>query len=433
MTQPVIFPAANVASSTGTLPALENSPELQGATEAFSGLLALLSGSLGNPPVTGEVLQATIDSKQVADNGQDLPSEELIDGNNGESLPLLADTSIEILGIADKAPVTTVSAAIKIILVKEAPQEITIDETVDESSLEEESIIATGLPQTSIDTTIPPAIMQPLLTEQTKLEIPASGMLLQEQSVRHQGFNQLENRELISKQISLNVDAKEMDDALQTAKTISEELIKPVVRTATPPIDSSIIMQDLRRISTPVTGSEISNRHDLTSVLSAVQTMAPVPAQNSTQVLPSLSLNTPFQNAGWNQEVTDKIQWMVNQRIQGAEIKLNPAHLGPMEVKVQMQNDQVTVQFTAAHSIVRDALEAAIPRLKEMFENQGVQLADVDVSEDSFTHQRQAREENPTHNSTSTLENRAEQNIEEPSVERWSTPVSVAGRLDLFA
>ncbi|MEE9422537.1 MAG: flagellar hook-length control protein FliK [Gammaproteobacteria bacterium] len=429
MTQPVIFPAVNVASSTGTLPVVENSTELQGATEAFSGLLALLSGSLGNPPVTGEVLQVTIEGKQVADNGQDLPSEELIDGNNGESLPLLAGTSIEALEIADKAPATTVSAAIKTILVKEAPQEITLDE----SSLEEEPVIATGLPQTSIDTTIPPAITQPLLTEQTKLEIPASGMLLQEQSVRHQGFNQLENRELIGKQIPLTVNANEMDDALQTAKTISEELIKPVVRTATPPIDSSIIMQDLRRISTPVTGSEISNRHDLTSVLSAVQTMAPVPAQNSTQVLPSLSLNTPFQNAGWNQEVTDKIQWMVNQRIQGAEIKLNPAHLGPMEVKVQMQNDQVTVQFTAAHSIVRDALEAAIPRLKEMFENQGVQLADVDVSEESFTHQRQAREENLSHHSAGSLENKVDQSIEDGPVERWSTAVSVAGRLDLFA
>ena len=429
MTQPVILPTVSVASTAGTLSVVENSPELQGATEAFSGLLALLSGSLGHPPVTGEVLQATIEGKQVADNGQDLPSEELIDGNNGESLPLLAGGSIEALEIADKAPATTVSAAIKTILIKEAPQEITIDE----SSLEEEPVIATGLPQTSIDTTIPPAITQPLLTEQTKLEIPASGMLLQEQTVRHQGINQLENRELIGKQIPLTVNAKEMDDALQTAKTISEELIKPVVRTATPPIDSSIIMQDLRRISTPVTGSEISNRHDLTSVLSAVQTMAPVPAQNSTQVLPSLSLTTPFQNAGWNQEITDKIQWMVNQRIQGAEIKLNPAHLGPMEVKVQMQNDQVTVQFTAAHSIVRDALEAAIPRLKEMFENQGVQLADVDVSEDSFTHQRQAREENLSHHSASSLENKVDQSIEDGPVERWSTPVSVAGRLDLFA
>ena len=80
------------------------------------------------------------------------------------------------------------------------------------------------------------------------------------------------------------------------------------------------------------------------------------------------------------------------QKLQGAQIKLNPAQLGPMEVRIQMQHDQASIQFTSAHAVVRDALEAALPRLRDMFESAGVQLVNVDVSGQSIAHQQAAPE-----------------------------------------
>ena len=84
-----------------------------------------------------------------------------------------------------------------------------------------------------------------------------------------------------------------------------------------------------------------------------------------------------------------QILWMVNQNISSAEFRLNPANLGPLEVRIDMDNDQVNVVFSSRHADVRDAVEQALPRLREMFEDKGLNLSDADVSQHSFAEQRQ--------------------------------------------
>src|SRR5690606_14335081 len=100
--------------------------------------------------------------------------------------------------------------------------------------------------------------------------------------------------------------------------------------------------------------------------------------------LPSTAIDMPLRQAGWDQALGDRVVWMVNQKFQGAEIKLNPPQLGPIEVRIQMHHDQAQVSFTAQHGAVRDALEAALPRLREMFAANGLGLGDVNVSQQSF-------------------------------------------------
>ncbi|NIA01274.1 MAG: hypothetical protein GWP13_00650 [Planctomycetia bacterium] len=103
---------------------------------------------------------------------------------------------------------------------------------------------------------------------------------------------------------------------------------------------------------------------------------------------PMLGVTTPLNQAGWDQALGERIQWLASQNIQGARISLNPANLGPMEVRIQIQNDQASIQFTSAHGVVREALEAALPRLRDMFEASGVELVDVDVAGQSFAEQQ---------------------------------------------
>ncbi len=97
----------------------------------------------------------------------------------------------------------------------------------------------------------------------------------------------------------------------------------------------------------------------------------------------SLPINTPFNQQGWSDEIGDRVRWLVNQNVQSAELRLNPPHLGPLDVKVTVQNDQMNILFTAHHAAVRDALESAIPRLREMFGDNGLNLVDVDISQHS--------------------------------------------------
>lgn len=105
------------------------------------------------------------------------------------------------------------------------------------------------------------------------------------------------------------------------------------------------------------------------------------------------SIAVPLQHSQWGDELSNRIMWMVRQEVQSASIKLNPPHLGPLEVKVTMANDQVNVSFTSHHAPVREALDASIPRLKEMLGDSGLQLGDANVTQRSFSEQNQTNQQ----------------------------------------
>ena len=65
---------------------------------------------------------------------------------------------------------------------------------------------------------------------------------------------------------------------------------------------------------------------------------------------------------------------------QGATMELSPPDLGPMQVVLGISNDHATVAFTSAQPEVRQALEAAVPKLREMMSDAGIQLGNATVS-----------------------------------------------------
>lgn len=130
------------------------------------------------------------------------------------------------------------------------------------------------------------------------------------------------------------------------------------------------------------------------AILSEINTSlinSPVSFNNALGTTLSSTITSGLQNPQWSQQMTDQVSFMLKGGFQQAEIKLNPAHLGPMEIKLSINDDQASVAFVAQHAPVRDALDAAIPRLREMLEQQGLNLADVDVSTQS--QQQQADDE----------------------------------------
>jgi flagellar hook-length control protein FliK len=71
---------------------------------------------------------------------------------------------------------------------------------------------------------------------------------------------------------------------------------------------------------------------------------------------------------------------MSKNQLHHAKIKINPAQLGPIEVKVSVANEQASVSFVANHALVKEAIETALPRLKEAFAENGFSSLNVDVS-----------------------------------------------------
>lgn len=136
---------------------------------------------------------------------------------------------------------------------------------------------------------------------------------------------------------------------------------------------------------------------------SAVTTATPVTAdaarivpdmQQRTAAAPAAqaTLSQPLGKPGWDQDLGGRLMWMSNQQLDSAQLRLNPAHLGPLEVRLSVHHDQTAnVAFLSNHAQVREAVEAALPRLREMLADSGVNLTDANVS--SHSHQGGAREQ----------------------------------------
>lgn len=82
----------------------------------------------------------------------------------------------------------------------------------------------------------------------------------------------------------------------------------------------------------------------------------------------------------WDEAVGQKVSWMVAGGQQSATLTLNPPDLGPMQVVLSVSNQHASATFTSHQPEVRAALENAIPKLREMLEQSGIQLGDCNVN-----------------------------------------------------
>jgi flagellar hook-length control protein FliK len=94
-------------------------------------------------------------------------------------------------------------------------------------------------------------------------------------------------------------------------------------------------------------------------------------------------LKSPVGTAAWNDELGGQLTWMTKQGLESGSLRVSPEHLGPVEVKISVQNGDASVWFGASHPDTRAALEQALPRLREMFASQGMTLTDSGVRRDS--------------------------------------------------
>lgn len=99
-------------------------------------------------------------------------------------------------------------------------------------------------------------------------------------------------------------------------------------------------------------------------------------------------IDVPPTSPQFTGQVAQRLAIMSSEQIQTARIQLDPPELGSLQVKIKVQHDQVSVAFASGHQVVRDALESQTPRLREMLEQQGVELKDVNVSDQQEQHQQ---------------------------------------------
>ena len=93
------------------------------------------------------------------------------------------------------------------------------------------------------------------------------------------------------------------------------------------------------------------------------------------------NISTPFTQTAWADEFSQKVTWIANQHMQSAELHLNPPQLGPLNVVLKLHGDQATATFTSPHAAVREAIEQAMPKLREMLADSGIMLGNAMVAD----------------------------------------------------
>lgn len=121
----------------------------------------------------------------------------------------------------------------------------------------------------------------------------------------------------------------------------------------------------------------------------------------------------------WDQALGQKVTWMIAGEQQSASLTLNPPDLGPLQVVLNVTNSHANATFVAAQPEVRQALEAAMPRLRDMLGEAGIQLGQATVSSGSNGQQNAFDQQQQSSSSARRME---------ISSARFDTPVQ-AGRI----
>lgn len=96
------------------------------------------------------------------------------------------------------------------------------------------------------------------------------------------------------------------------------------------------------------------------------------------------TIGTPVTHERWGDEFSQKVTWLASSKQdQSAELHLNPPQLGPLDVVIKVSGDQATALFTSPHAAVREAIEQALPKLRDMLSDNGITLGNATVSDQS--------------------------------------------------
>ncbi len=87
-------------------------------------------------------------------------------------------------------------------------------------------------------------------------------------------------------------------------------------------------------------------------------------------------------------QLAERVHMMLSKNLKNIDIRLDPPDLGKVHIRMHMNGDTTSVQFTVANHHAREALENSMPRLREMLSQQGVQVGDTAVQHQSAGQQQ---------------------------------------------
>lgn len=144
-------------------------------------------------------------------------------------------------------------------------------------------------------------------------------------------------------------------------------------------------LKDLKSASSDTRVDDFANR------LASLTQAATAKTANAVPVAPSPLAQPLAMNQGaWAEGLVNRVMYLSSQNLKSADIQLEPAELGRLDIRVNVAADQSTqIHFVSGHAGVRDALDSQVHRLRELFAQQGLAQPDVSVADQSRGQQQQ--------------------------------------------
>ncbi|MFT5162168.1 MAG: flagellar hook-length control protein FliK [Alteromonadaceae bacterium] len=137
----------------------------------------------------------------------------------------------------------------------------------------------------------------------------------------------------------------------------------------------------------------------------------------------------------FSQNMKERLTIMMNRGVQSADIRLDPAELGQMQVKMTVENDVTSVSFTVQNSQAKEVLEQAMPKLKEMLAEQGLEMGEGSVNQEdqqqALNDQQQNEQGSERGHPTDGLDSDGQ--IEQINAQQMKLTNGALGGIDFFA
>jgi flagellar hook-length control protein FliK len=136
----------------------------------------------------------------------------------------------------------------------------------------------------------------------------------------------------------------------------------------------------------------------------------------------------PMGTETWVQDLGTRVEWLKDNHISTAELHLHPAELGSLEIRITSEDDTTTVSFVTQNAAAKDIIESTLPRLRELLANQGMQLDQSHVSQQSAHERKQEQGLAAQRNEAG----RERDTAADQGSTRRSTPLPGTGQIDHY-
>ena len=202
----------------------------------------------------------------------------------------------------------------------------------------------------------------------------------------------------------------------QAIEEVGEEFIDPILLGEDKPIEPSVkasskvfdniamrSLSDIQNQTVQATQTRQSNaaylEHQISEVLNHNIASDTVQIQKNNTLLQQETVS--IFRKDFADAVKDKVMMTINQKLQRFDITLDPPEFGNMQVRVNLQGEQASVNFIVQNQQAKDVLEQNMHKLRDMLSEQGVDVGDANVEQQN-QQQNNDKQKSPQNNDSNT-------------------------------